>query len=127
VSGSQVFIKGNNVSDVRSAFRQAVHHLEAKRGFSPQEAREWILQEARAKKASLEAVAKAVIAGSEVEYHAGQLLRYASPRPLVRSKERLVYARETVRAAVLSENQPLSLVEGRCEQIELMYKEDAIL
>jgi hypothetical protein len=112
VSEFQTSIEANYVLEVRSAFRQAMHRLEANRGFSPQEAREWMLRVAMTKKATLEAVAKAVIAGRQVEYRAGQFPGSSSPRS--RSGLRnTVPAKETAGAAVLSESQPLSLAEGR--------------
>lgn len=68
MSKSRPLIKANNILDVRSAFRQATHHLVVNHKLSPQEARKWILQEAMAKKASLKEVAKAIITGEMIEY-----------------------------------------------------------
>ncbi len=64
-------MKANSILDVRSAFRQAMRHLVANHDLSPQEAQEWILQEAMAKKASLEEATKAIIARETIEYRPG--------------------------------------------------------
>jgi response regulator NasT len=50
------------VSDTRSALSEATDYLTAYHQCSPQEAQEWILQEARAKKARLETVAREILA-----------------------------------------------------------------
>ncbi len=55
--------------DIRSVLEQATEYLVVHRHCSAEEAEAWIQQEARAKKASLDEVAKAVIAQKAVGYH----------------------------------------------------------
>jgi hypothetical protein len=68
------------ILEARSAFRRAVLVLEDRYGLSPRKARERIYQEARIKRASLEEVARAVIADRFVSYH------YVLPTRVGRSK-----------------------------------------
>jgi AmiR/NasT family two-component response regulator len=62
-------MKAKQVLNARSAFKQATHYLVVNHQLSPQEARARIMQEAMAKRAGLEEVARAVVAGNTVEYH----------------------------------------------------------
>jgi AmiR/NasT family two-component response regulator len=59
--------------DVRSALSQALRGLAENHGLLPQEAWEWILQEAMAKRAGLVEVAQAIVSGETVAY------RYNAP------------------------------------------------
>ena len=54
--------------DTHSALQHATDYLIARRGCSPQEAQEWIQQEARAKKARLDSVARAIVAEQVIDY-----------------------------------------------------------
>ena len=56
------------ILNIQSLLRQGIDCLVARHNCSPQEALEWIQQEARAKKASLDVVAMAILAGEEVHY-----------------------------------------------------------
>jgi AmiR/NasT family two-component response regulator len=56
------------VLDIRTALEQATEYLIARRKCTPREAREWIQQEARAKKVCLDRVAKAILLGKKVPY-----------------------------------------------------------
>jgi AmiR/NasT family two-component response regulator len=58
-----------NILGTRLDLEQAEAYLAANRHCSVAEAERWIQQEARAKKASLDQVAKAIIAGETVGYH----------------------------------------------------------
>jgi AmiR/NasT family two-component response regulator len=58
-----------NILDTRFTLEQAKAYLTANRHCSVAEAESWIEQEARAKKASLDEVAKAIIAEETVGYH----------------------------------------------------------
>ncbi len=60
-------VKGD--PDTRASLELAAHYLAARRRCSVQEARRWIHQEARAKKATLREVALAVLARRNVHYH----------------------------------------------------------
>ncbi len=60
-------VKGD--PDTRASLELAAHYLAARRRCSVQEARRWIHQEARAKKATLREVALAVLARRSVRYH----------------------------------------------------------
>ena len=73
MSGSLSTTKAKSGLDVRSALSQATQYLAANHGLSPQTAREWILQEAMAKRAGLVEVAQAIVAGETVAY------RYDAP------------------------------------------------
>ena len=54
--------------DIRSALNQATQYLAENHGLSLQEAWEWILQEAMAKRAGLAEVAQAIVTGETVTY-----------------------------------------------------------
>lgn len=58
-----------SIPDIRSVLEQATEYLVANRHCSAAEAEAWIQQEARAKKACLGEVAKAIIAEETVGYH----------------------------------------------------------
>ena len=58
-----------NILDVQLILRRAVEHLVTRYRCSAEEAQRRIGQEARAKKTSLDEVAKAIIAGETVDYH----------------------------------------------------------
>lgn len=51
------------IVDTRLALEQATEYLVRQRDCSPHEAQEWIQQEARAKRAWLEDVARAILVG----------------------------------------------------------------
>ena len=55
--------------DTRLALEQATEYLVRQRDCSPHEAQEWIRQEATAKRACLEEVARAIVVGETVSYH----------------------------------------------------------
>ena len=65
---SQGLARRREVLDVRAALEQAAEHLAAHLKCTPREAREWIRQEARAKKACLDRVARAILLGETVPY-----------------------------------------------------------
>jgi len=56
------------ISDAHSALQQATDYLVTRHHCSPQEAQEWIRQEARAKKARLDTVARAILAEEAIDY-----------------------------------------------------------
>jgi AmiR/NasT family two-component response regulator len=57
-----------DVLDIRAVLEQATEHLAAHQECTPREAREWIQQEARAKKVYLDRVARAILLGETVPY-----------------------------------------------------------
>jgi len=57
-----------DILDTRSVLTRATEYLVTNRNCSPQEAQEWIQQEARAKKASLNKVAQAILTDDTVHY-----------------------------------------------------------
>ena len=57
------------IVDTRLALEQATEYRVRHRDCSPHEARGWIQQEARAKRACLEEVARAIVVGETVSYH----------------------------------------------------------
>ncbi len=59
---------GQEMLDVRTALTRAIAHLVAQRHCTPQEANEWIQQEARAKRTKLDKVAWAIVHGRPVQY-----------------------------------------------------------
>jgi response regulator NasT len=59
---------GQEMFDIRAALDTAIDHLVAQRHCTPQEAIEWIQQEARAKRAKLDKVAQAVVRGKPILY-----------------------------------------------------------
>lgn len=61
------------IESTRSTILSAVAYLATHRSISPQIALEWIMQEARAKRATLSQVAEAIINEQEVPY------RYSAP------------------------------------------------
>jgi len=63
-----------NISDIRSVLEQATEYLVVHRHCSAAEAESWIEQEARAKKASLDEVAKAIIAAA-IHTHRSKMKR----------------------------------------------------
>ena len=74
VSGALSTTKAKCGLGVRSALSQATQHLATNLGLSPQEAREWTLQEVMAKRAGpLVEAAQAIVAGETVAY------RYEAP------------------------------------------------
>ena len=73
MSGPLTTTKAKLGRSVRSALSQATQCLAADYGLSPKESREWILQEAMAKRASLIEVARAIVIGETVAY------RYDAP------------------------------------------------
>lgn len=62
-----------SATETRVMIKSAVNYLVVRWQFSPEKAQEWIWQEARAKKVSLDQVAEAVMNGQEVRY------RYSVP------------------------------------------------
>ena len=56
------------ISNTHSALQQATDYLIARHNCSPQEAQEWIQQEARAKKVRLHTVARAILAEETINY-----------------------------------------------------------
>ena len=62
-----------SASEARVMIKSAVNYLVIRWQFSPKKAQEWLWQEARAKKVSLNQVAEAVMNGQEVRY------RYSGP------------------------------------------------
>jgi hypothetical protein len=62
-------VRPGNASDVQLVLRQAVAYLSARYRCSAEEANRRIEQEARAKKAGLDKVANAIVAGEMVGYH----------------------------------------------------------
>jgi len=58
---------------IRSAIQSAVAYLAMRKSLSSPEALEWIMQEARAKRATLSQVAEAIVNDQEVSY------RYSAP------------------------------------------------
>ena len=77
-------IQAQNILKVRAALRRATEYLAERRNLSLKGARKWIYQEARAKKASLAEVARAVITEQPIHYqHA--LPNLGSLPPLVTS------------------------------------------
>ena len=69
MSGALSTTKAEFGMDVRSALSHALRGLAENHGLSPQEAWEWILQEAMSKRSSLIEVAEAIVAGESVVYH----------------------------------------------------------
>ena len=65
---SQGLARWRDVLDVRAALEQATEHLAAHHKCTPREAREWIQQEARAKKVCLDRVARAILLEETVPY-----------------------------------------------------------
>jgi AmiR/NasT family two-component response regulator len=65
---SQGRARRREVLDVRAALERATQHLAAHCQCTPREAREWIQQEARAKKVCLDRVASAILLGETVPY-----------------------------------------------------------
>ena len=65
---SQGLVRWRDVLDVRAALEQATEHLAAHHKCTPREAREWIQQEARAKKVCLDRVARAILLEETVPY-----------------------------------------------------------
>ena len=66
-------MQAETVVDARAALGNATRYLVERHRWSEQEAQEWIQQEARAKKASLRQVARAIIDQKLVRY------RYSAP------------------------------------------------
>ena len=66
-------MQAETMVDARAALGNATRYLVASHRWSEQEAQEWIQQEARAKKASLRQVARAIIDQKLVRY------RYSVP------------------------------------------------
>ena len=66
-------MQAETVVDARAALGNATRYLVERHRWSEQEAQEWIQQEARAKKASLRQVARAIIDQKLVRY------RYSVP------------------------------------------------
>jgi AmiR/NasT family two-component response regulator len=56
------------ILDIRTALRDATSYLITRKSCSPQQAWDWIQQEARAKRAKLYQVAQAIVHGQPIEY-----------------------------------------------------------
>jgi AmiR/NasT family two-component response regulator len=67
------FKSWQTTADKRSIINSAINHLSIRYKLPPEKAQEWILQEAMAKKATLDQVAEAVLCDKPVEY------RYSAP------------------------------------------------